>query len=522
MVAGSLVVLFVVAFFLISGKATKIPVENEVELRPSVDIEDETDFDVVIVGAGLSGISAAHALVTTCPNKKYVLLERRSNVGGTWDLFRYPGIRSDSDMYTLGFTHKPWTKPHPIAPGAQIRNYIKGTAREFDIDKHISYQKELLSASYCSDKRQWTLKIRDHSEDNKIISIRCNFLEMCSGYYDYENPYRPKFEGEENFKGETIHPQMWKEGFDYSDKKVVIIGSGATAVTLLPNLTDNAKHVTMLQRSPTYILSLPQHNRLTVFLQRVLPSHWAYRIIRWQNILLSWLLFVVCRTFPGFAKKKLVNNMKKSLPSGFDYEKHFCPKYNPWEQRLCLAPDADIFKSIRAGKASVVTDHIEKFVENGILLKSGETLEADIIITATGLNVKLFGGAQLCVDGEEIIFSEKFLYRGMMMDNIPNLVYYGGYTNASWTLKCELTAGWSARLLAHMEKVGATQCYPYLPKDHGMCEKPMLNLNSGYLIRAKNQLPKLGDSGPWSTYSFLPDLWEYMTGKVDDGTMKFE
>ena len=229
-------------------------------------------------------------------------------------MFRYPGIRSDSDMYTLGFTHKPWTKPHPIAPGAQIRNYIKGTAREFDIDKHISYQKELLSASYCSDKRQWTLKIRDHSEDNKIISIRCNFLEMCSGYYDYENPYRPKFEGEENFKGETIHPQMWKEGFDYSDKKVVIIGSGATAVTLLPNLTDNAKHVTMLQRSPTYILSLPQHNRLTVFLQRVLPSHWAYRIIRWQNILLSWLLFVVCRTFPGFAKKKLVNNMKKSLP----------------------------------------------------------------------------------------------------------------------------------------------------------------------------------------------------------------
>jgi len=514
------IALFAIAFWLLTGKVP-IPKEKEIELRESVELSDKAEYDVVIVGAGLSGISAAHALETTCPNKKYILLERRTNVGGTWDLFRYPGIRSDSDMYTLGFTHRPWKKPHAIAPGAQIRNYIKSVAKDFNIDKNISYEKELVSASFCNETNQWTLTIIDHSK-SKTITLTCNVLEMCSGYYDYQNPYRPKFEGEENFKGETIHPQMWKEDYDYSNKKIVIIGSGATAITLLPNLTDRAKHVTMLQRSPTYILSLPQHNRVTVFLQRVLPSKLAYRIIRWQNILLAWLLFVVCRTFPSFAKKRLVGLVKKRLPSDFDYEKHFSPKYNPWDQRLCVAPDADIFKAIRAGKASVCTDHIERFVENGILLKSGEMLEADLIITATGLNVKLFGGAKLIVDGKEVNGGEKFLYRGMMLDNVPNLIYYGGYTNASWTLKCELTASWSARLLSHMDKVAAHKFYPYLPEDHGMCEKPMLNLNSGYLLRAKNQIPKLGDSGPWSNYSFLSDLWGYMTSKVDDGVMKFE
>jgi len=496
-----------------------VPVE-EVQLAPSLEIKDKSEYDIIIVGAGISGISAAHTFMKKNPKKNFVILEGRSALGGTWDLFRYPGIRSDSDMFTLGYSHRPWKKVNPIALGDEIRNYVKSVAKDFGIDKKISYQKEVAKASFSSDTNKWTIQVIDRST-GQPITLTCNVLHMCSGYYDYKNPYTPHFEGQENFKGKIIHPQLWDEKLDYRNKKVVIIGSGATAVTLLPAMADNCKSITMLQRSPSYVLSLPQHSRTIVFLQRVFPSRISFFLIRCHNIAISYLLYVVCRSFPSFAKKTLLGQTKKRLPKDFDVEKHFTPAYNPWDQRLCLAPDGDFFKAIRNGKAFIVTDHIDRFVENGILLKSGETLEADLIVTATGLQVSMFGGAKIVVDGAEVDFSKKVVYRGMMFNDIPNFIYSAGYTNASWTLKCELTSEWTSRILSHMDKVRAKQFCPIL-KDDKMVIKPMFNLTSGYIDRAMHTMPKQGDKAPWCYNNYPGDLYTYLVGKADDGVLQFK
>jgi len=436
-------------------------------------------------------------------------------------LFRYPGIRSDSDMYTLGFSHRPWEKAQPIAPGAEIRNYVKTVAREDGLDKHISYHKEVVAADYNRDRRMWTLQVKDH-RTQQTVRVSCRWMHLCPGYYNYEEPYRPTFPGEEQFRGSIIHPQLWDESTDCRGKRVVVIGSGATAITLIPSLADEVEHITMLQRSPSYILALPQHRRMTVFLQRMLPSRLAYFFIRWQNITLSYLLYVYCTLFPTKSKRMLMKEAKKLLPADFDAERHLCPAYNPWEQRLCIAPDADIFRSIRQGKASIVTDHIDRFVENGILLKSGEVLEADMVIAATGLNIKLLGGIQFSMDGEPLQAANHFVYRGMMLSNIPNVIYSVGYSNASWTLRCELTSGWSARLLNHMDKTNTTQCYPALPADHTLKTMPILNLSSGYIRRAQGMMPKKGDKGPWKNRNYPADWLDYHLGSLDDGVLHFD
>lgn len=506
----------------------KKPLDNkplpDVQLSQSAPLENGAHFDVIIVGAGISGISAARELHKKCPNKSFVILENRSEVGGTWDLFRYPGIRSDSDMYTLGFSYKPWPQSCPIAQGSDIRKYIKIVSKENEVDSRISYQKRVVEANFSSENSQWnlTVEVTNETGEKSLIGVSCGVLHWCTGYYDYQHAYQPHFEAQETFKGSIIHPQFWDENFDYRDKRVVIIGSGATAVTLLPSMTTSAQHVCMLQRSPTYIMPMPQNNSLTNLIFRLLPQSLAYKLARLQHILLGVVVWAFCKGFPNAATKFFIGEMAKVLPKGYDVDKHFRPHYKPWEQRLCLAPDGDFFKAIRAGKASVVTDQIDRFVEDGILLKSGEVLNADVIITATGLAVQLFGGARILVDGQCVDISQKYVYRGMMYENVPNLLHSIGYTNASWTLKCELTSCWLARVINHMDKIGAKSFVPYLAENHDMTPAPLLNLNSGYLQRALHIMPKVGNRAPWTYNNYPGDIFLYLFGRVEDGVLKFQ
>jgi monooxygenase len=476
--------------------------------------------DVLIVGAGLSGIGAAYHLREKCPGRSYAILEGRAAIGGTWDLFRYPGIRSDSDMYTLGYSFKPWTEDKAIAAGPTILNYIRQTAKDNGIEPLIRFNHRVKRAAWSSKDARWTVEA-ERGEGREPVTFTCNFLFQCSGYYDYEQGYTPEFAGVENFKGRIVHPQKWTDDIDYDDKRVVVIGSGATAVTLVPEMAKTAKHVTMLQRSPTYVVARPGSDELALKLRKRFGERIAYHMIRWRNVLFGMYFFQLCRRKPERAKQLLLGGVRMALGKDFDVEKHFTPRYNPWQQRLCLVPDGDLFRTIREGRASVVTNHIDTFTEKGIRLKDGSELEADMIVTATGLNLKVMGGVALTVDGKAIEPSQLMSYKGMMYSDIPNLATATGYTNASWTLKCDLTCEYVCRLLNHMDKHGYRACVPR-QNDPSVTEIPWLDFTSGYVQRSVAKFPKQGSKRPWKLYqNYALDIVSLRFGKIDDGVMQY-
>lgn len=475
--------------------------------------------DVLIVGAGLSGIGAAYHLKKHCPGKTYAILEGREAIGGTWDLFRYPGIRSDSDMYTLGYSFKPWTAAKAIADGPSILSYVRETARENDIDRHIRFKHHVKRASWSTETATWTVEATK-VDTGEIVTISCGFLYMCSGYYRYSAGYTPDFAGTERFKGRIVHPQQWPEDLDYAGKKVVVIGSGATAVTLVPEMAKTAAHVVMLQRSPTYVVSRPAEDGIANWLRAKLPAMTAYGITRWKNVLFQLLFFNLARKKPEKTKERLLSMVREHLGPDYDIETHFTPRYNPWDQRLCLVPDADLFDSIKSGRSSVVTDHIETFTETGLQLKSGKTLEADVIVTATGLQLQLLSGMEVVVDGKVADLSQSMSYKGMMFSDVPNLASAFGYTNASWTLKADLTSEYVCRLLNHMQRTGADYCAPRV--DGEMEVAPWLDFSSGYVTRSIGQFPKQGLRAPWKVHqNYALDLVALRMGKVEDGIMEF-
>lgn len=475
-------------------------------------------FDVLIVGAGLSGIGAAYHLQRDCPGKTYAILEARGAIGGTWDLFRYPGIRSDSDMYTLGYGFKPWRQAKAIADGPSILDYVRETAAEHDIERHIRFGHKVRRAAWSSETATWTL---DAERDGRTVQVSCNFLSMCSGYYNYDAGYTPQFEGVERFQGQIIHPQLWPENLDYAGKKVVVIGSGATAVTLVPEMARTASHVTMLQRSPTYVVSRPAEDGVANWLRAKLPIKLAYAITRWKNVLFQMLFFNIARKKPEKTKERLLGMVREHLGPDYDIATHFTPRYNPWDQRLCLVPDADLFASIKAGSSSVVTDHIETFTETGLKLKSGASLDADIVVTATGLRMQLLSGMELVVDGKTIDLPQTTSYKGMMFSEVPNLASTFGYTNASWTLKADLTAEYICRLLKHMDRTGTRICVPHLT-DAELEVEPWLDFSSGYVQRALEVLPRQGAKKPWKVHqNYALDMMALRFGAVEDGVMEF-
>jgi cation diffusion facilitator CzcD-associated flavoprotein CzcO len=476
--------------------------------------------DVLVVGAGLSGIGAACHLRMECPAKSFVILEGRDAMGGTWDLFRYPGIRSDSDMYTLGYRFRPWQDPKAIADGPAILNYIRETAAEFGVDKEIRFNHRVRRASWSSKDARWTVEAETGAE-KRVVQFTCNFLYLCTGYYDYESGYTPEWQGVERYRGLVVHPQKWPEDLDYAGKCVVVIGSGATAVTLVPAMAERAAHVTMLQRSPTYVVSRPAEDKIANWLRKYLPVRAAYALTRWKNVLLGMFFYKLARKRPEVMKRLIAKGVRHQLGEDYDL-KHFSPRYNPWDQRLCLVPDGNLFHAIKQGRASVVTDNIETFTETGLRLESGEHLEADIIVTATGLVLKLMSGMQLVVDDEPVDMTGKLVYKGMMFSEVPNLAFAIGYTNASWTLKCDLTAEYVCRLLNHMDRHGYAQCTP-LVNDPEVKEEPVIDFTSGYVQRALHTLPRQGSKTPWRLHqNYVRDLSMMRYGRVDDGTMEFK
>ncbi|MBI2393833.1 MAG: NAD(P)/FAD-dependent oxidoreductase [Deltaproteobacteria bacterium] len=477
-------------------------------------------LDVLIVGAGLSGIGAAYHLQTRCPAKSYAILEARESLGGTWDLFRYPGIRSDSDMFTLGYSFRPWTNPKAIADGSAILAYIRETAEAYGIDRQIRYRKRVERARWSSEHARWTVDVRDGAT-GQVEQLTCSFLFAAAGYYDYDEGYTPELPGRERFRGRVVHPQKWTPDIEWAGKRVVVIGSGATAVTLVPELSKRAAHVTMLQRSPTYVVSMPERDRIANWARAFLPGEAAYGITRWKNVLLSMAFFELCRRFPARAKRLILRQVKQRIGAGVDVDTHFTPRYDPWDQRLCLVPDGDLFESIRDGRVSVVTDHIESFTETGILLKSGRELPADLIVTATGLKLKLFGGIQVEVDGQAVDPSKALVYKGMMVSDVPNMAFAIGYTNASWTLKCDLVSEYVCRLLNHMDERGYRACVPRRT-DPTLREEPLIDFSSGYVQRALDFMPKQGSRAPWKLYqNYALDRLTFRRGRVDDGVMEF-
>jgi monooxygenase len=476
-------------------------------------------FDVVVVGAGLSGIGAGYHLQANCPKKSYVILEGRENIGGTWDLFRYPGIRSDSDMYTLGYAFKPWTHPKAIADGSTILDYIGETARENGIDKKIRFNTKVKRAAWSTEESRWTVET-ESGPDRQVKRVTCNFLLLCSGYYRYEEGHKVAFAGADRFRGRIVHPQKWTDDIDHAGKRVVVIGSGATAVTLVQERAKAAAHVTMLQRSPTYIVARPSEDALAIKLRRWLSPMGAYRAIRWRNVLRGMHIYRLSRKDPERIKKFIMDGTRAALP-GVDVDTHFKPRYNPWDQRMCLAPDGDMFKAIRGGKASVVTDHIETFTETGIKLKSGQELPADLIVTATGLELQAMGNIQMTVDGKAIEPGKTLNYKGIMYSDIPNMASVNGYTNASWTLKCDLTCEYLCRMLNHMDKHAYAQCTPRLI-DPTVTTEPLLGLASGYIQRAADRMPKQGNKKPWRlNQNYVKDILLLRHGTLEDGTLSF-
>jgi cation diffusion facilitator CzcD-associated flavoprotein CzcO len=475
-------------------------------------------FDVLIVGAGISGVGAAHHLQRHCPGKTYAVLEARGAMGGTWDLFRYPGIRSDSDMFTLGYGFHPWRDPKVIADGPSIKSYVEATARKYGIDKHIRFNTRVEAMAFDTVSARWTVTAKTREGEKKLS---CNFMWMCSGYYRYSAGHTPEFPGAHQFRGEVVHPQLWPENYDYAGKEVVVIGSGATAVTLIPSMTDKAKHVTMLQRSPSWFYNLPQTSNVVGAMSKVLGRPLAFRLLRWWRIVFQQIMYKMIRARPKKAGENLMNLVREQLPAGYDVEKHFHPRYDPWDQRLCVVPDGDLFKAISAGKASVITDEIETWVEDGIRLKSGKTLKADVIITATGLHLEAMGGAKASVDGRAVDLGKTFTYRGFAVSDLPNLAFVFGYTNSSWTLRADLISRYVVRLLNFMDKNGYDIAVP-INDDPTLREEPFLNLNSGYILRAAGRLPKQGDRDPWrNPQSYFRDIRELRFGKIDDGVMRF-
>ena len=479
--------------------------------------------DVVVVGAGLSGIGAGYHLQTMSPDRSYVILEGRDGLGGTWDLFKYPGVRSDSDMHTLGFSFKPWTEAKSIADGPSILAYLKETVAQFGIDQHIRYGQLVSRAEWSSDDATWTVTSTDkHTGASK--TIECSFLFMCSGYYSYKKGHTPEFAGRERFTGTIVHPQEWPLNLDYAGKRVVVIGSGATAVTIVPSMAENAAHVTMLQRSPTYMVSRPDHDALANRMRKVLPEKIAYNITRFKNTWRQQLVYNKTRTDPDKVKNLLLGGIQLELGADYDIAKHFTPNYNPWDQRLCLVPNGDFFKAMREGKASVVTDHIASFTETGIQLASGEHLEADVIVTATGLELVTLGEMDFIVDGKQVDFSQTWTYKGFAYSDIPNMASTFGYINASWTLRSDLTAEYVCRLLNHMRKKSVAQCTPRLrEQDRNMKQRPWIDgFSSGYMQRMMHRMPRQGDHEPWiNPQNYRRDKKMFKHSPIDDGVMQF-
>ncbi|WP_409330740.1 flavin-containing monooxygenase [Trujillonella humicola] len=475
--------------------------------------------DVLIVGAGLSGIGAACHLEDERPGTTYAVLEAREALGGTWDLFRYPGIRSDSDMYTLGYSFRPWTDPQAIADGPSIRRYIEETAREYGVADKIRYRCEVLDAQWSSEDARWTVTAR-RTDTGERLTLTCSWLSVCSGYYRYDEGFSPRFEGAETFRGQIVHPQHWPEDLDVGGKRVVVIGSGATAVTLVPSLAPRAAHVTMLQRTPTYVVSLPGRDPLAAALRRFLPERLVYPVVRWKSLLVSMASYQFARRRPAAMKAFLKKEQRRQLPEGFDVDTHFTPPYDPWDQRLCVVPDGDLFRAVRRGQASIVTDRIARFDETGIVLESGQHLDADVIVTATGLNLLPIGGMTLAVDGAPVELSETVSYKGMMVSGVPNFTMTIGYTNAAWTLKADLVARHVTRLLAHMERHGYDVATPLAPADP--VREPFLGLTSGYVQRSLTALPKQGGRAPWKLHqNYLRDRLLFRRSPVDDEGIRF-
>jgi cation diffusion facilitator CzcD-associated flavoprotein CzcO len=472
-------------------------------------------FDVLIVGAGLSGIDAAYRLLTECPGKSFRILEARDAIGGTWDLFRFPGIRSDSSMHTLGFPFRPWRGDKAIVDGRSIRAYIQETAALYGIDRHISFETRVIRASWSSRDARWALETEGGGR------LTCGFLYMCSGYYDYAGGYMPDFPGAANFAGRLIHPQRWPEDLDYAGKQIVVIGSGAAAVTLIPALAKTAAHVTMLQRSPSFIVSRPAKDALSDWLHRRLPVGLADGLARWIDVLAGSLGYMLARRRPNMVRRALIAGIRRDLGPDYDVEKDFSPPYNPWDQRICLTPDGELFAAIRAGKVSVATDTIDSFTETGVRLTSGREIAADIVVPATGLVVKMMGGMEVVVDGIRADLAQKMVYKGMMFSDVPNLALAFGYINASWTLKCDLTARAVCRLLKHMDRHGYAFC---MPRESGapIAREPMLNFTSGYVRRAEGVLPRQGAKAPWLVHqNYLIDMLVMRFGRVEDGVLEF-
>jgi cation diffusion facilitator CzcD-associated flavoprotein CzcO len=480
----------------------------------------QNHFNVIVVGAGISGIGAGYYLQKKCPNKSFVILEGRDNIGGTWDLFRYPGIRSDSDMNTMGFRFKPWMGVKSIADGPSILSYLHETVKENDLNKKIHFNQWVNEASWSSRDSQWTVQV-ENKKTQELQDFTCDFLFLCGGYYNYEEGYTPHFAGRENFLGQIIHPQKWPKNLDYKNKKVVVIGSGATAVTIIPTMAEEAAHVTMLQRSPTYFLSAPDEDPVGNFLRKFISSKLTYKLVRWKNIRFQWWFFQKCRKFPKKVKEFLIKQVREELGPNYDIETHFTPKYNPWEQRMCLVPNGDFFNAINAGKASVITDHIDRFTKKGIKLKSGGEVEADLIVTATGLNLEVCNGIKLEVDNNEVDISKTMTYKGMMFSDVPNLVATFGYTNASWTLRADLTSEYVCRLLNFMDKKGYANCCPRTA-EHVEPEGDWLDFTSGYVKRSMHKFPKQGSRDPWrNTQNFPKDVLAIRWGNIDNKELKF-
>jgi monooxygenase len=492
------------------------------ENNPNMPMQTPEQFDtldILIVGAGISGIDAAYHLQTALPRKTYAILEARDAIGGTWDLFRYPGVRSDSDMYTLGFPFRPWQADEAIAGGPAIWNYIRDTAAHYGIDRHIRLGHRMIRASWSSADARWTVEAQ--TKDGGTVRLVCRFLYMCSGYYSYEKGFHPEFPGMNRFQGQFVHPQQWPEALDYAGKRVIVIGSGATAVTLVPALAKQAGHVTMLQRSPSYVVTRPTKDAMAIWMYRHLPKGIAAKITKWKNVLYSITMFYLARTKPETIKGWILKGIRQQLHPDYDVKRHFTPRYNPWDQRICLVPDGDLFAAIRSGRVEVVTDTIAEVVQSGIRLSSGTTLPADIIVAATGLVVKLMGGAEILVDGVPAKFNEKMVYKGAMFSGIPNLALAFGYTNNSWTLRCDLTARFVCRLLKYMDRKGFSICLPKLPEP-SVNPEPLLDFSSGYVRRADGVLPRQGQKAPWRVpQNYVKDLAAFAFGSVSDGTMNF-